>query len=88
MTDPTEGIRRFMVHAINSDVESTDKATERARLEALYPDGVWDTGQIQETFEVLGFCAPFCIARRKIDGKKGALMFQDDPRFYFDFKPV
>lgn len=46
----------------------------------------WDTAQLQEDFEVLGFAAPFVVVRRKSDGKRGTLEFTHRPRVYFDFK--
>jgi len=48
---------------------------------------VWDTDQLQEDFEVLGFAAPLVVVRRRADGVKGSLMFQSSPRFYFGFEP-
>jgi hypothetical protein len=79
MSDPTEGIRRVLQSEVNA-VEG-----ERAQLEAEHGQ-VWDTTQLSEDFEVLGFLAPFVIVRRKSDDKKGSLMFQHSPRFYFTFK--
>jgi hypothetical protein len=84
MSDPTEGIRRAMVQEINGAVQSDDKATERARLEGIYGQ-VWDTGELSQDFEVIGFMAPFCVVRRKEDNVKGSIEFQDRPRFYFNF---
>ena len=85
MSDPTEGIRKVLVDHINSNVESSDKAQERARLEAIHGE-VWDTQQLQEKFIVEGFMAPFCVVTRK-DGVRGSVMFQHHPRFYFRFEP-
>jgi len=48
---------------------------------------VWDTGELQDDFEVLGFMAPFVVARRRSDGVRGSLMFQNSPRFYHSFQP-
>ena len=62
----------------------TDK-TERQRLEDRYGQ-VWNTTEVQEEFEVLGFMAPFVVVVRKTDGKKGSLTFQHSPRFYFSFE--
>ena len=45
---------------------------------------VWDTAQLSEAFEVLGFMAPYAVVRRKSDGRKGSLEFQHLPRFYFN----
>lgn len=78
-----------MVAEINSQVESDDKATERARLEGIYGVGnVWDTGELSSKFEVIGFMAPFCAVKEKATGNKGAVQFQHSPRFYFDFRAV
>lgn len=46
---------------------------------------VWNTDEVREHFEILGFCAPYCTARRKSDGKKGTLQFNHMPRLYFNF---
>jgi hypothetical protein len=80
MSDPTEPIRREMLAEINAEPGS------RAALEAKHGH-VWDTDQLREEFEVIGFLAPLVVARRKSDGVKGSLMFQHHPRFYFGFQP-
>jgi len=80
MTDHTEGIRREMVSAINAD------PNERAALEAKHGK-VWDTKEVQEDFEVLGFMAPFIGVTEKATGRKGSMMFQHMPRYYFSFTP-
>jgi hypothetical protein len=79
MTDPTESIRREMVAEINTEPGS------RAALEAKHGQ-VWDTDQLREEFQVIGFMAPLVVVRRKSDGVKGSLMFQHHPRFYFGFQ--
>jgi hypothetical protein len=83
-SDETEEVRRSRLAVVNSAVESKDPATERQRLEALY-DRVWDTSQLSDDFEVLGFMAPYVVVRRKSDERKGSLEFQHQPRFYFNF---
>jgi hypothetical protein len=80
MTDPTEDIRRQMLAEINTVPGS------RAYLEAKHGQ-VWDTQQLSDDFDVLGFAAPLVVVRRKSDGQKGSLMFQASPRFYFGFEP-
>lgn len=45
----------------------------------------WDTTQLQEDFEVLGFSAPYVVVIRKADGVKGSLYFTQRPRVYSDF---
>jgi len=84
MPDETEEARRILVNAINSNVESDNENKERKRLEDIHAQ-VWTTDEVQKDFEITGFLAPFCTARRKSDNVKGTLMFQHRPRFYFGF---
>ena len=79
MTDPTESIRREMLAEINAQPGT------REYLEAQHGQ-VWDTDQLRENFEVIGFGAPLVVVRRKDDGVTGSLMFQHSPRFYFNFE--
>ncbi len=79
MPDPTEPIRRQHLVEINAESGS------REALEAKYGK-VWNTQQLAEDFEVLGFLAPFVVVRRRLDGVKGSLEFQHNPRFYFNFQ--
>ena len=80
MTDETEFARRCLQAKLNSE------AAERPDLEAKYGQ-VWNTEQLQQDFEVIGFAAPFVAIKRKSDNCKGSLAFQHYPRFYFTFKP-
>jgi len=80
MTDPTESARREMLAEVNASPGS------REGLEAKH-GRVWDTNQLQDDFEVVGFMAPLVVVRRKADGVKGSIMFQGSPRFYFGFDP-
>jgi hypothetical protein len=80
MSDPTEAIRRQQLAEINAEPGS------RAALEATHGQ-VWDTSEMQDEFQALGFMAPYVIVRRRSDGVKGSLMFQHNPRFYFSFHP-
>ena len=79
MSDPTEPIRRERLNEINAEPGS------REALEAVYGT-VWDTQQLVEAFEVIGFMAPLVVVRRKADGVKGSLEFQARPKFYFNFQ--
>lgn len=58
-----------------------------SELEGVLRSGqpVWDTAALQRDFTVEGFMAPFCVVRRKSDGVRGSLMFNHDPRLYFNF---
>ena len=80
MSDPTESIRKEMLTEINAQPGS------REALEAQHGK-VWDTNQLREDFEVLGFAAPLIVVRRKSDQVRGSLFFQHNPRFYFGFQP-
>jgi len=79
LSDPTEAIRREMVAEINA------KEGSREWLEDQYGE-VWTTGDVQRKFTVLGFGAPFVTVIRKSDKVRGSLMFQHNPRFYFNFE--
>lgn len=79
MNDDTELARRRRLAEINLVPGS------REALEAEHGQ-VWDASQLAEDFEVVGFLAPFVVARRRADGVKGSLEFQHNPRFYFNFE--
>jgi hypothetical protein len=78
MHDPTESLRRQKLAEINADPGS------RQALEEKHGK-VWDTHELAEEFEVLGFLAPYVVVRRRSDGVQGSLEFQHRPRFYFNF---
>ncbi len=78
--DPTESIRRERLAEINAQPGS------RAALESQHGQ-VWDTNELRQDFDVLGFAAPLVVVRRKSDGVRGSLEFQHNPRFYFSFQP-
>jgi hypothetical protein len=78
MADPTEDLRRKRLAEINTAPGS------REALEARYGQ-VWDTQQLADEFEVIGFLAPYVVVRRKADGVKGSLEFKHNPRYYFNF---
>jgi hypothetical protein len=79
MSDPTEPIRRQMIAQINA-IEGC-----REYLESNHGQ-VWGTSELQEDFEVLGFLAPLVVVKRKSDGVRGSLMFQNSPRLFFRFE--
>jgi hypothetical protein len=79
--DVTEAARRERLAEINAEPGS------REALEAQYGQ-VWDTQQLAQDFEVIGFLAPLVVVRRKADGMKGSLEFQHGPpRLYFNWQP-
>ncbi len=79
MIDETEPLRRERLVEINAEPGS------REALEAQYGQ-VWDTDQLRADFEVIGFMAPLVVVRRRSDGRKGSLEFQNSPRLYFSYK--
>ena len=84
-----DALRRAEVAAIQASVISNNIAIERARLENEYGKGnVWNTPELQETFEVIAFAAPFCEVKHRKHGTKGHVTFQHFPRFYFQFVPA
>ena len=82
--DETEPIRRGRLVEINSAVESHDQEAERKRLKSQHGQ-IWDSAQLAEEFDVIGFAAPYVVVKRRCDGRKGSLEFQHMPRFYFNF---
>jgi hypothetical protein len=80
MSDPTEAVRRERLLEINLVPGS------RQALEAEHGQ-VWDTDQLSEDFEAIGFMAPLIVVRRRADGAKGSLEFQHSPRLYFNWQP-
>ena len=80
MIDETEAIRRERLAEINLVPGS------REALEAEYGQ-MWDTDQLVQDFEAIGFMAPLIVVRRRSDGAKGSLEFQHSPRLYFNWQP-
>ena len=80
MNDETEAIRRRQLAEINAQPRS------REALETEHGQ-VWDTQELGRDFTVQGFMAPYVVVRRKADGQRGSLMFQNSPRFYWGFEP-
>jgi hypothetical protein len=78
--DETESTRRQMVAEINSNPKTQEELGQTQQT--------WDTDELCNDFEVIGFAAPFVVVRRYSDGQKGTLTFQHSPRVYFDFTPV
>lgn len=78
MADETELTRRTSTTVINAEPGSRE-ALEREHGQ------VWDTKQLTTDFEVRRFMAPYVVVKRKSDGAVGSLVFQHNPRFYFNF---
>jgi len=74
--DATEVARRFLIPQMPAEL-----ADRIARGEP-----VWNTEQMQEQFQVIGFEAPFVVVQRRSDGVKGSLLFTHNPRYYFGWE--
>lgn len=46
----------------------------------------WTTDEVQDEFEIIGFMAPFCVAKRRETQEKGALTFVHRPRIYYSWR--
>ncbi len=79
MQDPTESTRRRMVTEINSN------PSKRQLLEEKYGE-VYTLEELDKEFKIIGFMAPYIAVDRLSDDKRGTMMFQDRPRFYYNFK--
>jgi hypothetical protein len=63
--------------------------TEKVNREGIpdsYGGPVWDTTEMLQEFEVLGFASPMVVVKRRSDGVKGTLYFTHAPRRYFDWQ--
>jgi hypothetical protein len=79
LNDSIEEVRRWLLLAINAE------PAERTSLECRY-GRVWSASELANDFEVMGFMAPFAVVRRKTDNQLGSLLFQHQPRYYFEFQ--
>jgi hypothetical protein len=86
MTDETENVRRVLVQVINASLSPDEQERYRELCEKYGVEDVYTTQTVQESFEVLGFMAPFVVVRRRSDNAKGTLQFSHSPRFYFGFQ--
>lgn len=59
---------------------------ERTLLEIEYGQ-VWDTKELTVDFTVEDFLAPIVVCVNKKTGKRGTMMFQHCPRYYFNWMP-
>ena len=77
--------RRMLTGVINTSVEGMTDEEARELLKINFED-VYNTKEVQESFEITGFLAPFVSVIRKSDNKKGMMTFTHLPRFYFGFE--
>jgi hypothetical protein len=77
--EQVELVQRARLAEINSHPEG------RTLLEKQYGQ-VWDTDELRKDFEVLSFCAPWVVVKRRADGVVGSIEFQHAPRLYWGFR--
>ena len=63
-----------------------EKTAFRTALTERFGD-TWDTKELQEVYDVVGFGGGICVVTRKSDGVRGTLDFTHMPRFYHSFYP-
>ena len=68
--------------------EPTDNAEPRSReaLEAKHGQ-VWNAEELARDFVVTAIIGSSVVVRRKNDDAVGSLEYQNEPRFYFGWKP-
>lgn len=86
----TESIRRNLTATINDNVRiiAAIAGGDRTRKLIEAQQGqVWNTDELAQDFDVLGFAAPLVVVRRKTDSTMGSLFFSHEPRYYWGFRP-
>lgn len=86
VTVPVAGNNQTVIDILHDQYGCLDSGEARAALEAYYTvENVWNNDDITTAFEVSHFEPPYIHVIRKVDGKRGTLLFLDEPRFYFSF---
>jgi hypothetical protein len=66
-----------------------DSGELRSALEDYYGIGrVWNSEELLDRFEVSHFEPPYVHVIDKANGFRGTVLFNDEPRFYFSYKPA
>jgi hypothetical protein len=58
----------------------------RQELEAQF-GRVWDEKELSDEFVVTAWIGSTAVVRRKADNVVGTLDYQNEPRFYFNWRP-
>ena len=86
--DEVERKRQELKAAVNNTDTAgpeLDAKECRRRLEAEHGQ-VWDSYQLARDFEVEAFASPVVVVIRRCDGRRGTMMYQHIPRFYWGFE--
>lgn len=80
--------RETLVDMFKDQFASLDGGELRTLLENAYGNQVWNNEELLQHFEVSHFEPPYVHVISKTDGIRGTVAFNDEPRFYFSFKPT
>ncbi len=82
MADETEQLRKERIVSIQDSDNSREALESRVGR-------TWNTSELQQDFEPLGFLSPYIVVRRKADQIKGSLEFRNSygERVYHSFEP-
>lgn len=67
--------------------EITARPRSREALQAEYGQ-VWDTRELARGFILTSIVGLTVIVRRKVDDVVGSLDYQNEPRLYYNFRPM
>ena len=80
--------RQTLINVLQDQLSSRGVEEIRDVLEKQYGEQVWNSEQLLDEFEVSHFEPPYVHVIRKADAVVGSVAFNDEPRFYFSFKPT
>jgi hypothetical protein len=83
-----DAARQTLINVLHDQFKNRDINELRQILEQNYGEQLWNAEQLLEEFEVSHFDPPYVHVIRKADGVAGTVAFNEDPRFYFSFKPI
>ena len=88
-TDVTLDLTRAtLVDMFKDQFAHLDGGELRTLLADTYGNQVWNSEELLQHFEVSHFEPPYVHVISKTDGVRGTVAFNDEPRFYFSFKPT
>jgi hypothetical protein len=83
-----DNARQTLIHVLQDQLAKRGADEIRDVLKKQYGEQVWNSEQLLEEFEVSHFDPPYVHVIRKRDALAGTVAFNDEPRFYFSFKPT
>ncbi|NBT75115.1 MAG: hypothetical protein EBT15_03940 [Betaproteobacteria bacterium] len=83
-----DSTRQTLMRVVQDQIAVRGLDDVRAAIENQSGERVWNSEQLMDEFEVSHFDPPYVHVIRKADAVAGTVVFNDDPRFYFAFKPT